>query len=128
MTTPQKTALRILLVDDEPLVCDSVKRVLAFDGHEVVTATSGADALVAFKDAKFDLLITDYEMPSMKGDKLAAEIKRLAPWQPIIMITAYSESLRASGEFPLAVDSVVSKPFDIQELREAVRKVTAKSA
>ncbi|HWW00305.1 MAG TPA: response regulator [Candidatus Acidoferrum sp.] len=127
MATPDQTALRILLVDDEPLVRDSVKRVLTFYGHEVVTAASGEDALAVFRDAKFDLLITDYEMPDMKGDKLAAAIKTLAPAQPIIMITAYSESLRASGNFPLAVDSVVSKPFDIAELRETIRKVTTKS-
>lgn len=128
MTTPQKPALRILLVDDEPLVCDSVRRVLAFDGHEVVTAASGAEALAAFRDTKFDLLITDYEMPIMKGDKLAATIKSLVPTQPIIMITAYSEALRASGEFPLAVDAVVSKPFDLQEFRETVRQVAARAS
>lgn len=127
MTAPKKTGLRILLVDDEPLVCDSVRRVLTFDGHEVVTAASAAEALLAFQGAKFDLLITDYDMPVMKGDKLASAIKNLAPTQPIIMITAYCESLRASGEFPLAVDSVVSKPFDLGEFRETIRKVVAKT-
>ena len=114
----------MLLVDDEPAVCDSIKRILADDGHEVVIAASGAEALLAYRVGRFDLLITDYEMPVMKGDKLAAAIKKLAPHQPIILITAYSESLRASGDFPLAVDAVISKPFEVQEFRDTVRKLT----
>ena len=87
-------------------------------------ASSGADALLNFRAGAFDLLITDYDMPVMKGDKLAAAIKTLAPNQPILMVTAYSEALRASGQFPLAVDAVVSKPFNRQELRETIQKLT----
>jgi CheY-like chemotaxis protein len=120
-------ALRILVVDDEPLVCDSLKQILALDQHEVVTATSAAEALATLQAGKFDVILLDYEMPDMKGDKLAAKIKVLIPQQPIIMITAYSESLRLKGDFPLAVDLVISKPFQLQELREAVRQAGAKA-
>src|SRR5215467_13614954 len=81
VSTSPKKPLRMLLVDDEPSVCDAIKRILAEDGHEVLTAASGADALLAYRVGQFDLLITDYEMPVMKGDKLAAAIKRLAPQQ-----------------------------------------------
>jgi CheY-like chemotaxis protein len=114
----------MLLVDDEPSVCDAIKLILAEDGHEVLTAASGAEALLAYRVGQFDLLITDYEMPVMKGDKLAAAIKRLAPQQRVILITAYAESLRASGDFPLAVDAVISKPFDVQEFRNTVYRLT----
>ena len=117
---------RILVVDDEAAVCDTIKKVLALDQHEVEAATSGQDALAAFQAGKFDLIILDYAMPGMKGDKLAAAIKALAPQQPIIMLTAYGESLRLAGNFPLAVDLVMGKPFDLQELREAVRQTTTK--
>jgi CheY-like chemotaxis protein len=127
MTTPGNMARRILVVDDEASVCDSVRNVLALDHHEVRTATSGQDALAAFQTGEFDLIIIDYEMPGMKGDKLAAAIRVLAPQQSIIMITAYGESLRLAGNFPLAVDMAMSKPFDLQELREAVRQLTAKA-
>lgn len=121
-------ARRILVVDDEALVCDSIKRILEHDQHKVETATSGKEALVAFQRGRFDLIITDYEMPVMKGDKLAAAIKAQAPKQPIIMITAYAESLRLAGEFPLAVDLVISKPFDIEEFRKAVRQLATKAS
>ena len=119
-------ARRILVVDDEALVCESIKQVLALDQHEVEAVTSSQDALAAFQAGKFDLVIIDYEMPGMKGDKLAAAIKALAPQQPIIMMTAYGEALRLAGDFPLAVDLVMSKPFDLQELREAVRQATTR--
>jgi len=117
---------RILVVDNEPLVCDSVRRVLALDQHMVEEVTSAQDALVAFEPGKFDLIIIDYEMPDTKGDKLAAAIKALAPEQPILMITAYAETLRLAGLFPLSVDLVMSKPFEIREFRETVRQMAAK--
>jgi CheY-like chemotaxis protein len=119
-------ARRILVVDDEAVVCDSIRKVLALDQHEVEAAASGQGALAAFQTGKFELIVIDYEMPGMKGDKLAAAIKALAPQQPIIMMTAYGEALRLAGDFPLAVDLVMSKPFDLQELREAVREITTK--
>jgi len=63
-------------------------------------------------------------MPRMKGDKLASAIRGLVPLQSIIMITAYGEASRYAGDFPLAVDRILSKPFELQELREVVRQLT----
>jgi len=120
-------ARRILVVDDEPVICDSIRRILLLDHHEVETATTSEQALASFQAGKFDLIILDYEMPGMKGDKLAATLKALAPRQRILMITAYAEKLRLAGNFPLAVDSVVSKPFDAQEFRNTVRNLTTKT-
>ena len=115
-------------MDDDTLVCESIMRVLALDQHEVEIVSSGNDALSAIQIGKFDLIIIDYEMPVMKGDTLAAAIKAHAPQQPIIMITGHPEKLRLAGNFPLAVNLVISKPFDVQEIREAVRKVTASTS
>jgi CheY-like chemotaxis protein len=120
-------ARRILVVDDESLVCDSIRRILALDEHEVETVASAPDALEVFQPGKFSLIIIDYEMPDTKGDRLAAAIKKLAPDQPIMMITAYAETLRLAGSFPLSVDLVISKPFDIREFRDAVRQLTGKA-
>ncbi len=126
MATVESIGRRILVVDDEAVVGESIKLVLALDQHEVVTVTGGQEALAAFQADRFDLILTDYDMPGMKGDKLAAAIKALAPRMPIILMTAYGEALRLSGDFPLQVDLVVSKPFDFEELREAVRQITAR--
>jgi CheY-like chemotaxis protein len=120
-TIPQR---RILVVDDEPLVCDAVKMMLDFDGHRVETASSGKEALAIMEKGQFDLVITDFEMPVMKGDELAAAIKARSPNQPVVMITAYAEMLQASGNRLTGVDLVLSKPFLLENLREAIAKVT----
>ena len=114
---------RILVVDDEPFVCDAVKMMLNFDGHEVETANNGKDALAMLDKAKFDVVITDFSMPAMKGDELAAIIKSRSPEQPVVMITAYAEMLRSSGNPLNGVDFVISKPFLLENLREAIAKV-----
>ena len=124
MTAPAIPARRILVVDDEPFVCDALKMMLMFDGHTVETASNGKDALALFEQGKFDLVITDFAMPTMKGDELAAEIKARAPKQPVVMITAYAEMLQASGGTLTGVDFVISKPFLLDNLREAINKVT----
>jgi CheY-like chemotaxis protein len=123
MAAPNIPAKRILVVDDEPFVCDAVKMMLMFDGHDVETANSGKEALTLFEKSKFDLVITDFAMPVMKGDELAAAIKSRAPEQPVIMITAYAEMLQASGNPLSGVDHVISKPFLLENLREAIAKV-----
>jgi CheY-like chemotaxis protein len=125
--TPQNMARRILVVDDEALVCDTIRRVLEFDHHEVKTTVGAEEAMAAFEPGKFDLIIVDYEMPAMKGDKLAAAIKAQAPHQPIIMITAYGDALRLRGNFPLGVDLVMAKPFDAKQFLKAVRQLAAKT-
>ena len=126
MSSPATTPKRILVVDDEPFVCDAVKMMLEFDGHKVQTASSAKAALESFSPEKFDLVITDYAMPLMKGDELAQRIRERAPGQPVVLITAYAEMLQAS-QSPLAgVDSVVSKPFLLEDLRAAISKATGK--
>lgn len=114
---------RILVVDDEPEVCHAVKMLLNFDGHIVETASNGTDALAMFGNGKFDLIITDFEMPKMRGDELAAAIKARSPKQPIVMITAYAEMLQSSGVPLKGVDFLISKPFLLENLRQAIAKV-----
>jgi CheY-like chemotaxis protein len=125
MSKPAISPRRILVVDDEPYVCDAVRMMLAFDGHQVETAGSGKEALTLFAKGKYDVVITDYAMPGMKGDELALALKSVAPEQPIVLITAYAEMLK-SAETPLTgVDSIVSKPFLLENLRAAIEDTTA---
>ena len=98
--------------------------MLAFDGHSVETASSARDALAIFDKAKFDLVITDFAMPAMKGDELALAIKARDPQLPVVMITAYAEMLQASGSPLPGVDFIISKPFLLENLREAISRVT----
>ena len=112
----------ILVVDDEPLVRQSVQLLLEDDGYIVDGAESGAEALALFEPGKFDMVFTDYCMPEMKGDKLAAAIKKRSPKQPVVMITAFPEKLTCS-DCPLGgVDSFICKPFEADTLRTAIAR------
>lgn len=97
--------------------------MLAFDGHAVKTTNNAREALTVLETEKFDLVITDFAMPQMKGDELAVAIKKMIPGQPVIMITAYAEMLQSSGNSLPGVDFLIGKPFLLENLREAIAKV-----
>ena len=112
----------ILVVDDESLVRQSVQIFLQGDGYVVHEAKSGAEALAMFEPDKFDMVFTDYLMPEMRGDQLAAAIKKRAPKQAVVMLTAFPEKLQSS-DCPLGgVDSFICKPFGLDTLRSAIAR------
>jgi CheY-like chemotaxis protein len=112
----------ILVVDDEPLIRQSIQMLLEDDGYIVDEAGSGDEALALFEPGKFDMVFTDYFMPEMKGDQLAAAIKKRSPRQAIVMITAFPEKLQTSA-CPLGgVDSFICKPFEVETLRAAIAR------
>jgi CheY-like chemotaxis protein len=126
MSGPVRQLKYILVVDDEPFVAESVQFLLEEAGYIVEKASSGQEALGIFAPGKFDMVFTDYLMPEMRGDKLAAAIKTLCPTQPVVMITAFPEKLQTSA-CPLGgVDSFICKPFDAQILRTALARYTHK--
>src|SRR5689334_19937605 len=110
---------RILVVDDEPGIQQSLKMLLEFDGHQVDTAGGGEEALRKFAPGNYDLVITDFSMTGMKGDELALALKRAAPQMPVLLLTAFPPPTRPPG-----VDLVMTKPFYIAGLREALAKLT----
>ena len=114
---PKLSGKRILLVDDQRPVRDAINLLLGLDEHAVIGAANGAEALALFQPGYFDLVITDFEMPQMKGDELAARIKQVSPSQPILMITAYAERLDDADH---SVDAVLNKPFQLEDLRRAI--------
>jgi len=79
--------------------------------------------LSLLEQGKFDLITVDYAMVEMKGDELAAIIKQRLPQLPILMITAYAEMLKASGNPLTGVDGIISKPFMLEDLRQAIARV-----
>jgi CheY-like chemotaxis protein len=118
--TPQQK--HILVVDDEPLVRQTVHMLLQDDGYVVDEAESGPQALAMFEPGKFDMVFTDYFMPDMKGDQLAAAIKRRSPKQAVVMLTAFPEKFQSSA-CPLGgVDSFICKPFELETLRSAIAR------
>ena len=76
---------RVLLVDDDPLVSDSIRRMLEFVRRYIHSVGSGAEALSVCEQENFDVVILDYQMPVMKGDALAQNLKERHPSLPIII-------------------------------------------
>ena len=97
--------------------------LLEYDGHAVQTVDGGEAALALFEPGKFDLVITDYSMQDMKGDKLAMLIRQREADQAIIMATALAGEASDFEQLTVNVDAVLSKPFSLTELREAVALV-----
>jgi CheY-like chemotaxis protein len=104
---------RILLVDDERLLRETVRLLMAHLGFTVVEANNGAEALGLFVQERFDLVVTDYEMPFLKGNELAAKIRRMSPRQPILMMTGFGHNPGPDNP----VDAVIDKPLNFARMQ-----------
>lgn len=117
--------LRILVVDDDPMVLKSLRDALELDGHNVRTADGGQAGIDAFLAAQtqgnpFPVVITDLGMPYVDGRKVSSAVKTAASGTILLMLTGWGQRLVADGDIPAHVDRVLSKPPKLSELREAL--------
>lgn len=120
--------LRVLCIDDEPLLRELVKEMLERDGHQVEGSDNGQSGLEQFRLARdrgrpFDVVITDLGMPYMDGRQVAKTIKQESPQTPIVMLTGWGALLQEEGNAPDQVDAVLSKPPRSRELRAALSRL-----
>jgi signal transduction histidine kinase/DNA-binding response OmpR family regulator len=121
--------LRILFVDDEPLLRELIKEILESDGHQVQVADGGYAALDVFRSARkqgifFDVVITDLGMPHLDGRQLARTLKTESPATPVLMMTGWGTLMKGDGDLPAPVDGILNKPPKMSELHDALRRVT----
>jgi CheY-like chemotaxis protein len=90
------------------------------DQHVIQTAANGREGIEKYRAGTFDLVLTDRAMPEVNGDVLAAQIKKLNPHQPVILLTGFGDLMTGLGEKPEGVDLVVGKPFTLNSLRQAI--------
>jgi PAS domain S-box-containing protein len=119
--------LRILVVDDDPLILRALCEFLESDGHDVITANGGETGICAFAAAQkrskpFAVVITDLGMPRVDGRKVASFVKGTSDSTPVILLTGWGQRLIAEGDVPPHVDCVISKPPKLRELREALAR------
>lgn len=125
--------LRILVIDDDPLLIKSLRDTLETDGHAVTTANGGQEGIEVFKASHqqqgfFDIAITDLGMPYVDGRKVASALKAISPVTPVILLTGWGQRLVAEGDLPPYVDRVLSKPPKLRELRMALAELVPGSA
>jgi CheY-like chemotaxis protein len=124
---------RILIVDDDPLIIESLRNTLRSEGHFVTTADGGQAGIDSFMAAgklgePFSVVITDLGMPYVDGRKVAAAIRAASPSTPIILLTGWGRRLISESDVPSGVDRVLSKPPRLRDLRAALAEVTERSA
>lgn len=127
MEKSNKPKYQILVVDDEPTVSKAIQMMLKFFGHEVHTAGDGVAALALVQNTHYDLVITDYLMPEMRGDQLVAHVRQTRPDQRIILASAYAEDFQTTTGTFGGADHVLTKPFSLDDLNAAIAKVMAET-
>jgi len=121
-------ALRILVVDDDPLLLKSLRETLAVDGHDVTVADGGQAGIDAFllahgRGEPFTVVLTDLGMPYVDGRKVAAAVKALTPGTPVVLVTGWGQRMQSEHDLPPHVDWVVSKPPKLSELRRVLAQL-----
>jgi DNA-binding response OmpR family regulator len=117
--------MRVLLVDDDPLILDSIAEVLSLDGHDVAVASDGQSALDRFSAAlhtasPFEVVVTDLGMPRINGIQVANGVRALSGSVRIILLTGWGERAREERDYPNAINRLLGKPVRIEELRAAL--------
>src|SRR6185437_6177682 len=120
--------LRILCIDDEPLLRELIKEILERDGHSVEVSDGGQSGIDEFRVSRernrpFDVVITDLGMPYIDGRQVARAIKQESPTTPVFMLTGWGAFMREDANAPEQVDGVLSKPPRSKELREFLSRV-----
>lgn len=118
--------VRILLVDDDPLLVRSLRDVLELDGHRVQIADGGQSGIEAFTVAHrteqpFELVITDLGMPYVDGGKVAAAVKAISESTPVVLLTGWGKHMSDGNEPVAKVDRILAKPPRIAELRQSIQ-------
>ena len=119
---------RILLVDDDPLILQTLRDVLESDGHVVVIADGGQNGIDQFLAARereraFDIVISDVGMPNVDGRTVGATIRAAEPRIPVILLTGWGQRLQGEPDLSRYADRVLSKPPRVSELRTALREL-----
>jgi DNA-binding NtrC family response regulator len=115
-------AVKILVVDDEPWACRLYERILRGEGYEVVTATSGRQALALAAEAPPALILLDVVMPDMDGVETLKELRERGHHGPVVMLTAYG-TLRTAREAMLyGAYEYITKPFSLELLKSVLRE------
>jgi len=125
------TSLRILVIDDDPLVLDALRETLEVEGHVVVSATDSRQGVDAFHAARgtepFEVVVTDLGMPHLDGRGVAKAVKEASPHTPVILLTGWGQRLGTDSDGLGHVDRVLGKPPKARELRAALEQCWVES-
>jgi len=120
------TALRkVLVVDDDPVVGASFKRVLSGKGYLVVSAENGFDALARLEADRYDVVFTDLRMPGMDGMQVAERVRADQPWTPVVIVTGYGSPSNEARARAAGVSDFLRKPLSPDMIEDSAAKALA---
>ncbi len=111
---------KILIIDDQPDILEVLTEILEILNHEVVAITSGQSLDKKFQENRFDMVITDYQMPDMTGVDIAKKIKSKYGGTKVYIISGYHQLLSDEKMNEFGISGLLNKPFDIEELKRIV--------
>ncbi len=115
--------MKVLVVDDEPIVLTSCRMVLEAEGCEVTMAGTVQEALAALEAQTFGLLLVDVKMPVLDGMYLVRQVRKNRPGMPIVVMSGYSTDDTVREALELGAATFIAKPFTPDELADTVRSV-----
>ncbi|MGC8603371.1 MAG: response regulator [Desulfomonilaceae bacterium] len=118
--------LKIMVLDDEPIVCKRLKPALEKQGYEVDTFTQSLEAMEQIKKINYDIIITDLKMKGVDGMQLLTEAKQRSPKTEVIVITGFATMETAKESFHKGVFDFIAKPFKLSEIQDVVTRAEAK--
>ena len=133
-TSAEPAPLEVLVVDDDEAMSSVVADELRADGHRVITADTGLDALVLVhgrlvrQSALPDVIVTDVRLPGTTGLQFAASLRRLGCTMPIIVMTAFGSDEVRRGAKDIGAVACLDKPFEMTELRDLVQRSAHRSS
>ncbi|MGD0971927.1 MAG: response regulator [Desulfobaccales bacterium] len=118
--------LRIMVLDDEPIVCKRLKPALEKLGYEVDAFTQSPEAMRQIQRISYDIIITDLKMKEIDGMQFLSEAKKLHPDTEVIVITGFATMETAKQSLQKGVFDFIAKPFKLSEIQEVVNRAAAK--
>jgi CheY-like chemotaxis protein len=122
-----KTKLKILVVDDDENIREVLSDLLLLEGHEILLAEDGEQALLIFEEILPDVVITDLGMPGISGWEVARRIKSIDPSKKVIVISGWGATLQKDQLEENYVDQVLAKPFHLEQVKKIIVEVMSKT-
>ncbi len=118
-------SFRVLVIDDESVICDACRLVLAEKGHAVDRCLTGKTGLLAIEHGTYDVILLDMKLPDIDGTEILENVRKKTPAPCVIVMTGYSTMSNALQAMKLGAADYLAKPFTDDELVEAIEKSCA---
>ncbi len=122
-TTVEKNGLRIMVLDDEPIVCKRLKPTFEKMGHSVETYTDSVKAIARLQETRFDIVITDLKMEGADGLQVLNGAKSASADTQVIIITGFATSETAKESYKKGAVEFIAKPFKIGDIVSCVKRI-----